>query len=324
MKYNQLTPATRFPTNENILATDTASLNTDLYNEFVAYLGKTPKTIETYTRALKQFRKWTQANQITNPTRANLMQYRSYLFARNEAGEIKPATIQNYMIAVKQFFNWLHIEKQYPNITEKVEGAKIDREHKKDPLTKNQVKEILNAIDRSSLHGKRDYAVLALMITGGLRTIEVSRANVEDLRTLGDHTVMYIQGKGRAEKATYIKVPPQVEKAIRSYLQARKKAEPSDPLFTSISNNSAGHRLTTRSISGTVKQRMIQAGYDSDRLTAHSLRHTAGTLNLLNGATLEETQQLLRHVDINTTLIYAHHLERINNKSEERIASLIL
>lgn len=324
MKYNQLTPATRFTTNQINLVTDTASFNTDLYQQFVTFLGKTPKTTETYTRALKQFRAWTQANDIAKPTRADLMRYRSYLFARHTAGEIKPATIQNYMIAVKQFFNWLHVEGLYPNITEKVEGAKIDREHKKDPLTRNQVKEILSAIDTSTVTGKRDYAILTLMITGGLRTIEVTRANVEDLRTLGDHTVLYIQGKGKAEKATYIKVPPQVEKAIRIYQQARGKADPSEPLFSSTSNNSAGKRLTTRSISGIVKQRMVQAGYDSDRLTAHSLRHTAGTLNLLNGATLEETQQLLRHVDINTTLIYAHHLDRINNQSEQRIASLIL
>lgn len=72
-----------------------------------------------------------------------------------------------------------------------------------------------------------------------------------------------------------------------------------------------------------MKTRLKQSGFNSERLTAHSLRHTAGTLNLLNGGTLEETQQLLRHNNINTTMIYLHHLEQANNQSEERITNSI-
>ena len=68
---------------------------------------------------------------------------------------------------------------------------------------------------------------------------------------------------------------------------------------------------------------MIKAGLKSDRLTAHSLRHTTATLNLLNGGTPEETMQLLRHSNLNTTLIYSHTIERANNKSEERVAKAI-
>jgi len=72
-----------------------------------------------------------------------------------------------------------------------------------------------------------------------------------------------------------------------------------------------------------VKKAFKASGYDSDRLTAHSLRHTAGTLNLLNGGSLEDTQQLLRHSNINTTMIYLHHIDRAKNQSEERIAGAL-
>ena len=78
--------------------------------------------------------------------------------------------------------------------------------------------------------------------------------------------------------------------------------------------------MTTRSISRIVKTALVSAGLDSDRLTAHSLRHTTATQNLLNGASLEETQQLLDHSRISTTMIYAHALDRARNNSEERIA----
>jgi integrase/recombinase XerC len=181
----------------------------------------------------------------------------------------------------------------------------------------------MQAIDTRTLTGKRDYAIMALMLTAGLRTIEITRSDITDMRTLGEHTVLYVQGKGKDSKGDFVKLAPQVEAAIRSYLNARGKAEAHSPLFTSTSNNSNGERMTTRSISGIVKARLIAAGYDSEFMTAHSLRHTAATINLLSGATLEETQQLLRHSNINTTLIYAHHLDRMKNNSEQRIAAAI-
>ena len=81
--------------------------------------------------------------------------------------------------------------------------------------------------------------------------------------------------------------------------------------------------MTTRSISRLAKESLIQVDLNSDRLTAHSFRHTAATLNLLNGGTVEETQQLLDHANINTTLIYSHALERASNNSENRIAMAI-
>ena len=87
--------------------------------------------------------------------------------------------------------------------------------------------------------------------------------------------------------------------------------------------NSKGERLTPKSISTIVKQRLIDAGYNSDRLTAHSLRHTAVTLSLIGGLPLEEVQQFARHKNISTTQIYAHNLDRAKNRSEDTIANSI-
>ena len=81
--------------------------------------------------------------------------------------------------------------------------------------------------------------------------------------------------------------------------------------------------MTTRSLSRMVKQHLEAAGLISPRLTAHSLRHTAATLNLLGGGTVEETRQLLGHASIGTTMIYAHELDRAASRSEGRIAEQI-
>lgn len=293
-------------------------ISEEVFNSWTSFIDASPRTVETYSKAIKQFFIYLQGKGIKQPQREDIVAYREYL-----SKDHKPTTVQSYFAAVKLFFQWAEQEKIYPNIAQRVKGAKLDTEHKKDYLTKKQVSKLLKSIDRSTLKGKRDYAMLSLMVTTGLRTVSIINANVEDIRAAGDATALYYKGKGHQEKATYVKLAEPVEEAIRDYLKARGRADGKEPLFTSTAHRNNGDRMTTRSISRVAKERLVDIGLDSDRLTAHSFRHTAATLNLLNGGTVEETQQLLDHKNINTTLIYSHALERAKNNSEKRIAKAI-
>ena len=293
-------------------------ISEEVFNSWTSFIDASPRTVETYSKAIKQFFRYLQGKGIKQPQREDIVAYREYL-----SKDHKPTTVQSYLAAVKLFFQWAEQEKIYPNIAQRVKGAKLDTEHKKDYLTKKQVSKLLKSIDRSTLKGKRDYAMLSLMVTTGLRTVSIINANVEDIRAAGDATALYYKGKGHQEKATYVKLAEPVEEAIRDYLKARGRADGKEPLFTSTAHRNNGDRMTTRSISRVAKERLVDIGLDSDRLTAHSFRHTAATLNLLNGGTVEETQQLLDHKNINTTLIYSHALERAKNNSEKRIAKAI-
>lgn len=294
------------------------TISSGLFNRFINYIDASPKTVESYSKDLKQFAKWLKANQITQPTRQDIINYRDWLKVDH-----KPTTVQNYITAVKIFFSWTEQEAIYPDIAKHVKGTKLDREHKKDYLTAGQIKNILSGMDRTTVKGLRNYAIFLLMVTGGLRTIEVERANIEDLSTVGGVPVLYVQGKGHTERSEYIKLMPQVEGAIREYLKTRGQIASGAPLFASLSRNNQGGRMTTRAISQICKDAMKDAGYNSSRLTAHSLRHTAVTLALLGGASLQEAQQFARHANITTTEIYAHNLSRINNPCEGNIASAI-
>lgn len=290
----------------------------EVYKSYVSFLDASPRTVQTYTTNIRQFFKWLQAHKISTPSRQDVLAYRNELKQR-----CKPSTVQGYITALRLFFSWAAQAGLYPNIAAHIKGAKLDGNHKKDYLNSGQVKVILDSIDRSTAQGKRDYSILALMVTGGLRDIEASRANIEDLQQIGGATVLYLQGKGREERTEYIKVVPVVEITIREYLKTRPRAKGKQPLFTSLSNNSRGQRLTPKSISSIVKGRFIAAGFNSDRLTAHSLRHTAVTLSLLGGVPLDEVQQFARHKSISTTQIYAHNLDRAKNRSEDTIAASI-
>ena len=271
----------------------------DLFKQFIIFIDASPNTIRTYRGSLKQWFIYLRQNQIVQPTAETVRQYRDYL---QENGK-KPTTVKNYIIAVKRFFQWTEEADLYPNVAKHIKSGHISKNFKRDYLTGSQARQILGHIDRSTLKGKRDYAMLVTMLTMGLRTIEVVRANIDDIRTKGNTTVLYVQGKGHEDKDDLIRMPQHVESAIRDYLSVRKANDLSEPLFTSTSNHNVDGRMTTRSIRRIVKTAFISAGYDSPRLTAHSTRHTAATLSLLNGASLQQTQELLRHRNIGTTEI---------------------
>lgn len=273
----------------------------------------------TYGRNLKSFTSWIQENGQGEPGRQTILQYKKAL----EGQGLSPYTINGYMVTVRRFYAWAETEGFYRDITRGIKGVKRAKGFKKDPLTVRQIKDLLASIDRDSLEGKRDYALLNLLIRTGLRTIEVARADYGDIRQQGGEAVLWIQGKGRTSKDEFVLLTPETLNPINTYLNARGRVKDNEPLFASLSDRNQGGRLTTRSISRIAKQHLVDIGLDNGRLTAHSLRHTAITLSLLGGATIQEAQTLARHADINTTLIYSHNINRLAQAPERKIDALL-
>ena len=221
-------------------------------------------------------------------------------------------------------FQWTESEHLYANIASQIKGQKKPKGFKKDALSVNQARKLLTIMETDTLSGARDYALVNLLVRTGLRTIETARANVEDIRQQGEQAVLYIQGKGRDSKDDLGILTEETLEPIRAYISMRGQGvKDSSPLFISHSDRNYGERLTTRSISRIVKDKLQASGLDDRRLTAHSLRHTAVTFSLIGGASIQEAQTLARHSDINTTLIYAHNLERIAKAPELKIDALL-
>lgn len=296
-----------------------SELSPELFDRWTAYIDGSERTRATYTANIKRFAEWLDVNGIRHPERADVIRYRDELEKTHKA-----ATVHAYFCAVKLFFQWTEHEKLYPNIADRVKNTAVDMYHKKDPLTSRQAAKVLDSINEETAAGLRDYAIIALMLTTALRTRSIILANIGDIRTLGDITVLYYQGKGHKEKADFVKLSEPVLNAIQRYLNARgAELSPELPLFASAAHRNSGERMTTRSISRIVKNALIAAGLQSDRLTAHSLRHTAATLAMTNGASLQEVQQLLGHKSINITMVYLHTLERARNTSTDKVTQAI-
>lgn len=294
--------------------------NKTLFDRFVNYTDVKETTLKGYVVCLRQFIAWLQENRIQQPTRDDIKAYKKHLEDKN----FTAGTKAQYLRAVKQFFKWTGSEGFYPNIADNIKGAKVKQDNtKKEAFIESDIKNILDSIDRSEETGKRDYLMILLSVTCGLRIIEMQRADIGDIQTIKGQKVLYIQGKGHDEKDDYKKLVPEVIEALQDYLNSRPPCKKNDPLFSATGNRHRGGRLAEPSISRIIKDRFIKAGFDCGKLTAHSLRHTSNTLLFKAGADLYTVQQHARHTDPKTTEIYIHSLDKEKDRSEQKIYNQI-
>lgn len=317
-------------------------LSAGSYAAFIAYLDRSEKTARTYLCNLRQFAAWLSMNGLDRPTRDDIISYRNYLETPHRAIEYdltngwtyrkdadgnpvivtcKPATVALYLRSVCQFFKWTATAGIYPNIADGIRAPKVARNvHKRDALEPEDV----TAIDEfllaqiagaktaaEDLQAKRARAIFLLAVTAGLRTVEIHRANIKDLETRGGRggrAWLYIWGKGHTEPDERKPISRAVYAALNAYQEARTDSKtPDSPLFVATGNRSGGKRIATTTISTMLKRILQAAGYDSERLTAHSLRHTAGTAAYTVSEDLYTVQKFMRHKDPQTTEIYLHN-----------------
>ena len=284
--------------------------------DFLRSLDVSERSRATYTRSLKQFIGWladTGRNTL-QLQREDILAYKEYLQSSKSA-----YTVTLYLTSVRKLYQYLESQKVYPDITRGIKGSKKPRGFRKDTLSQNQLREVLDSMELKSLEGQRDYAMFNLMARTGLRAIEISRALVGDIRQETGQPVLWIQGKGRDSKDDFVILTPEALEPIKSYLKARGRVKKDEPLFCSHSDRNRGEDLTTRSVSRIIKQALRGVGLDDSRLTAHSLRHTAISLSIQGGASLQQAQAMARHTDSKTTLVYFHNLERISLGAEKFI-----
>jgi integrase/recombinase XerC/integrase/recombinase XerD len=280
----------------------------------------------TYKRMLKRFCSWLEESgrRLVDMRREDVLAYRDAL---KEQG-LSSYSVSSYLSAVKQFFSWLEAERIYPNAARGVKGPKRPKGHAREHLTAQELRAAVTTIEQdeelSEQDRLRDVALFHLVARTGLRTIEASRARVGDVRRQAGkdgkrHTVLYIEGKGRDAADEYVVLEPEAERPLRAYLKARGPITEEAPLFASSSPRNMGEGLTTRSISRILKRAIKAAGLDDRRLTAHSLRHSAITLAIQGGASLEQAQAMARHASPMTTMIYFHNAQRLEQAAERYI-----
>ena len=282
----------------------------DYVNQFLGYIDVTDNSIRTYTVGLKNFVEYLKERNITNPTREQIIEYRDYLMAN-----VKPTTANSYMIAVRNLYNYLEYANITKNVTKNIKGVNVGNEHKREALTQEQCKLVLkNAKDI------REKVMLLLATTCGIRANELVNIRLEDFKVKQDKICLYLLGKARDYKQDFVIVSNDVFELIKEYI---KLYHITDYLFTSTSNHNNSGKLTTKTIRLIIKNMFKRVGIVGDEYSVHSCRHSFATLSIENGQDIREVSQALRHKSIQTTMIYLHDMERINNKCADSVSNLL-
>lgn len=275
---------------------------------FIADQDITPASRRTYESSIRQFFIWFLQAPTSCPTRETILAYKEWLDQKG----LQPFTRSGYLVAVRRFFEWTEGKKLYPNIAKGIKGSRrLIKAHQKSSLSIDQVTKLLLSIDRSTLEGLRDFALINLLCRTGLRLIEIKRALIGDLEIRDQETaLLWIRGKGRDGKDDFVIITAEAFAPLRLYLDKRKAYLDTAPLFASLSDRNYNKGLTTFSLSRLIKKRLRSIGLSSKRYSAHSLRHTFGVLAISAGASLYEVQLAMRHTAPTTTEIYLGDIER--------------
>lgn len=271
-----------------------------LLDMFIASHDRKPTTLSLYRRTLNLFFDWVESRgySLNTMTRPQVIEYKNDLESRG----MSALTITSYITSVRLFYQWVEAEGVYPNIAKVLNLPKRKKEFRHQPLGPQQAQSLLREVRQTD--SLRDFALINLMLRTGLRCIEATRLNVEDIAYKSGQRVLLVKGKGRDEKDNFVILTDRAYQPIQDYLRERGPVRPSDPMFVSESNRDRGSRMTTRSVSRIAKTNLSGIGLTDKVFTAHSLRHTTAVSILRAGGTLEDCQLTLRHSNPATTEIY--------------------
>ena len=294
-------------------------------------------TRATYRKVLDSFAQWVAGTDCAffELTQADIIAYKDSLLKENKSA----MTVNLYLSTIRGFYKWLAAEGICDNIAQNVGSVRTNKStFKRMHLENEQGAELLTEAylpksvtgvnsgvtqklrDNENIISLRNYAMLNLMLRTGLRTIEVSRADVGDITFKRERRVLKVWGKGHVEKDDFVVLTDEAWIPIEQYLQERGDCKPHEPLFATHGLGHVGGRMSTRSIQDICKKNLRAIGLDGHEYSAHSLRHTTGTQILKNGGSMMDVQQVLRHTSPSTSQLYVNTImeeKRLDDASEQ-------
>lgn len=279
----------------------TTLLITQIIDEWLLNIDVSVTTRRSYKAKINIWFRWLskQGVEVRTPQKQHIIEYKQQL----EQRRLSTLTIDGYVTVVKLFYKYLDSVDYYHNIGLGIRSTSRYFGHRKLALTTEQASDLMTSFNPNILKDVRDQAMIALMLYNGLRTCEVERMNVDDIKYLnGTHTIV-IQRKGRRDKAEYIAISSGVNDLLNHYICAVGLAF-NEPLFYPMIGKSF-KRIKRETIGKIVKERLEKIGIADPRITAHSLRHTCASMLIAEGVNLEMIRDILGHTNTNTTRIYA-------------------
>lgn len=287
----------------------------------------TTNTRRSYENLIKLFFTWVNKD-LGEVSRDDVLAYRDYL----RKSSYRDTTIWNKFISLNRFFK--HVERENRKFHNPIVFKELSLIFpKKDKgyytvLTVSEANRLLGQCDRKTDIGRRDYAILVVMLVYGLRANEIAgvrHKHLEHERVKGQQKLWVVDRKGRFQNRpkTGIILNGKALQAFDAWLDIVKgygiKITGELPIFLPFIYDRVDHKLVIRrdrlpaalsvkSVENIVTRHIKRAKIERDGevLSAHALRHTAFTVLAQEGVRIQDIQKLAGHQDINTTMIYVH------------------
>ena len=320
----------------NMLTTVNSNKDVIIQNKhFICYFleirgRKSIHTSKSYERDIKDFFCVNSVYDITLESIKNvsIVDTQNYIMRLMDK-RMSSATINRKICSLSALYKWLlkyqdnstdmHIIKYNPFGNLKEEKPVINNKET-EFLTKEECKVLLNSIDASTVLGHRNKTILVLALTTALRKSEIINIKIKHITTYTGYDVIKVTRKGGKEDL--VKLQKNVLSMINEYVMMTKRNKLShgeEYLFIGHSTNGNNkERLDASTLNYMIKRVCKNAGIDKD-LRMHSTRHTAITLAILGGATVEKVRDFAAHKNLATTNRYIHSIDKLKNNASDLI-----
>lgn len=283
------------------------------------------QTRRAYQNDLRAFMAFTgihQPEEFRAVTRAHILAWRAELEKQNLAG----TTIRRKLAALASLYDYLcECNAVIHNPVRGVKRPKAETSEGRTPaLGDAQARALLDAPPADTLKGRRDRAILSVLLYHALRREELTKLLVKDF-SQERRGVPHLRVQGKGSKLRFLPTHPHSLRLVAEYLAASGHGQEADgPLFRRVRAPKAGmlaSALTPGSIYADVVLRyMDQVGIAGDNMGPHALRATAATSALEHNADIAKVQEWLGHASISTTRVYDRRGSRTEDSPTFKVA----
>lgn len=241
---------------------------------------------------------WLEKQGFQNLSGVEGVQIQKFLLVCSE--QYAPSSIYNILLYLKKLYAFLHESGQTESDYKELLSLQVNREKKVYPsLPKSDIAKLLDAIDRSTIKGKRDYAIMMLGTVLGLRACDIVNLKLTDIDWLRGE-IHILQSK--TSNTVLLPLTQDVGEALQDYILNARPDTDSEEIFLRI--NAPHTRLAAAVTLGEIyRDCCIGAGLlPSKRF--HNLRRTLGTSMVSNGVSVYDVAQVFGDKDINSTKPY--------------------
>ncbi|WP_154655932.1 tyrosine-type recombinase/integrase [Fortiea contorta] len=248
---------------------------------------------------------------------AVVLKYKAKLLAQG----LKEATVNRRLSSIKSLVKFARQLGVCSYTLEDVELEKVKAYRDTSGVDAQTINSAIGLIERSTVHGQRDYALLRLLWENLLRRDEVSKLDVKDFDPY--ECRLRILGKGKGTNDEWVKLSMATVNAICDWLQVRGNITASSPLFIALDNRSKGHRLTGDGIRKIVVNYFDAAGVKK-LMSPHRIRHS-GITTLLEATQgdVRRTQKVSRHAKLDVLIQYDDNRKKGQSEMTNLLADMI-